>query len=820
MNLHVARGGAVIGIWDESRLEMEHRSGQHTPDTMVWADGWPDWKPIGEHFAETSPSAPVLPPPLPTGSSSRSSKASRRWIGAAVAIAVVLLLIVTVVGTSQMMRANREVSEDGNGSIATEPTARTRPTNPNAPGMDLARRPIPQAPKTKSKQIIAKEVREFYQRQVRDAYQQHGHHDSTWDSAGVELINAWIERQVASELDLPSRDYSEAARKLLAGPCDDPLLRYVAARGLQDDTESKDKIRTARLEMKGRYPAFLQLLSVTVESGLYETPPPGSEPYEALIARSFSDAINDGSIRGEDGPMFHRLFARNWGERVYPKVRARLISRVKSESSHSWLYHVMAGQEAYDQAWRARGSGYANTVSQQGWKAFAAGLESCSSHLQKAWNVRSDDSFPAATMIGVCMGLNDEPAMRTWFDRAVTAQFDDASAYHRLRWGLRPRWGGSVDAILEVGRQALATGRFDTDVPFEWYRAVKEVSDEEDENNLWKTFPRSDVFPGLTQMYEGYIAAATNAAAAEGWRTSYALVAYIARKNKVAREQLEALQWHPRGDRISDWGTDYSRFHLHVAALTGPAATEIDSGSDAENRQDWANAIAAFERAEKKAKSDPMSLEFLRHRLTALRFRQRLETREAIPLPVDEALSAWLTWAGNWRRIEAGLEVSNTNGIGNGIYFQGPVGPNWEMEGDIDFAQPDGPQSGGFIFGLCEQYGPRWYNLTIRREADHTGSCEFGTTHYLGVRKVAAEVGLKNHLRARLTGHRLSLWLNGKAVIEEIPPILEKRGFFAASTIGFGTGKTDTPETTRYLNWKIRMLKASERAPTPSERGR
>src|SRR5262249_27262518 len=140
-----------------------------------------------------------------------------------------------------------------------------------------------------------------------------------------------------------------------------------------------------------------------------------------------------------------------------------------------WLALVLEGQYHMNEAWKARGSGWSDSVSEGGWKAFADHLAQGRTGVSGAWGRNPDRRLAAACMIEVAMGESGVEEMRRWFDRAVSAQIDYPRAWSAMRWGLRPRWHGSEDAMLALGAGAVETRRFDTDVPRKYFDVVSDV---------------------------------------------------------------------------------------------------------------------------------------------------------------------------------------------------------------------------------------------------------------------------------------------------------------------------------------------------------
>jgi hypothetical protein len=151
-------------------------------------------------------------------------------------------------------------------------------------------------------------------------------------------------------------------------------------------------------------------------------------------------------------------------------------------------------------------------VTQEGWRGFSTHLAAARVSLTSAWRLRPDMPLAPCRMMKVALGETGIEEMREWFDRAIAAQIDYPDAWSQLRWGLRPRWHGSLQSMLALGVTAVNTRRFDTKVP---HKIMDVVGDLEEENDL-KTghhiYGRSDVWPLLQKMYEGYLAEPSQAA--------------------------------------------------------------------------------------------------------------------------------------------------------------------------------------------------------------------------------------------------------------------------------------------------------------------
>jgi hypothetical protein len=109
------------------------------------------------------------------------------------------------------------------------------------------------------------------------------------------------------------------------------------------------------------------------------------------------------------------------------------------------MYHVKVG-------WAARGSGTANTVTDEGWSSLQARCELAVAALEDAAAMRPDDDIPCVIMMHAARGLSDRELGNRAYEDAVTRSPDSwAAAQQRVEW-LSPRWFGSVDTVRAYAR--------------------------------------------------------------------------------------------------------------------------------------------------------------------------------------------------------------------------------------------------------------------------------------------------------------------------------------------------------------------------------
>lgn len=199
--------------------------------------------------------------------------------------------------------------------------------------------------------------------------------------------------------------------------------------------------------------------------------------------------------------------------------------------------HLFLAEAAIRKAWQARGNGWANTVTPEGWKVFGDELRRAQSHLESAWKLDPEDPRVGETMIVVCMGLNSDAAtVEQWYRRSVQADPDHYAAASRKLYLLYPRWHGSHAAMLEFGHECLATENWRGGLPFILVKAHQAIAAESGDEKAY--FLQPTVYNDIKRVYEGYL---LNVPEDSGKRSEFARMATRAEQWTDAHEQFQIL---------------------------------------------------------------------------------------------------------------------------------------------------------------------------------------------------------------------------------------------------------------------------------------
>jgi hypothetical protein len=283
----------------------------------------------------------------------------------------------------------------------------------------------------------------------------------------------------------------EMGKRLFEQGCQDPLLKTYYGRAISSD--------------QGGYSAMPVLVEALNAWGQSEYPPECRRVGVFTLfaeAKSYARALPWAQVRSEAamlaarrvgdetiGPemrrfVFHELSplvedecGQNWEDSV-----AIYEACSKQPKIDPWILHMLAGRAYVSRAWHHRGGEWAYKVTPEGWKLFVENLRKAASEYAEAWKLHPENPEAASYMITVAMGGESDRTPQEWFDKAVAAEADYMPSYEKLRWALRPRWGGSQDEMYRFGCQCADTRRYDTEVPFVLVQVVDDIERESDYN--------------------------------------------------------------------------------------------------------------------------------------------------------------------------------------------------------------------------------------------------------------------------------------------------------------------------------------------------
>ncbi|HUG70883.1 MAG TPA: WD40 repeat domain-containing protein [Pirellulaceae bacterium] len=371
----------------------------------------------------------------------------------------------------------------------------------------------------------------WYTRHYVDAYRRLGLRDARWDSqveafltAAVEaIVNHELRTQRPPEFSLDSlRPLIEAGREAINLGCGDPLLLMLQAEML---TYSQGYVEARKLLGQA-------------STGFFESEYPLETSYYALLLAPrtvghFDERLHQHWLAVEKiiellrHRPFDRLERRMLLNDFGPVVKGLLLQQptqlataLRQGGGDPWLTKMLLGKY---HAWLATDVDHYRVQAEdrkldldspRAWKIAESHGRTAAALFSEAWLLEPDAPEAATELIRLSdlmqhsRGILTNPVDQTprfWFDQAIAAQFDYLpafAAYRQLLYQRGTAAGGKYDELLQFGRECLATGRFDTEVPDQFLAAAIPAVRMAGINRRFNEYPQ--LFDEFVAWYEGY----------------------------------------------------------------------------------------------------------------------------------------------------------------------------------------------------------------------------------------------------------------------------------------------------------------------------
>jgi hypothetical protein len=392
------------------------------------------------------------------------------------------------------------------------------------------------------------------------AYDRVGDHNPKWDDAAHAVLRAaaatweWFPRKGGDE-DQIMLETGDAAMN--AG-CADPLVLYAHARAMAYYRVNRAEVaKVDRRALDGfrhrHYPPIRLASSLfrTAEADVRVAPDDADarararakvDEAIALMPEVFADrAMPTDAVIGV-------LEVASDASDVIEKDHEVIVRRVVEAMEHSPLSKstvlTAQGAEWLKSAWHARGGGFANTVTDNGWRLMSERLAKGRAMLEEAWQLDHNNADAARLMLDAeTHGSRGPKVFDTWFRRATAADPDDPRPYAaKLNW-LEPKWYGSAEQMLAFGRECARTGRWTALVPLVLVDAHWEIGRYGGPG--YPPAPHREYFQGdpkiwdeIHPIYENYLQSPD---ASNYHKTRYAVIAAYSGQWKIADATFRAL---------------------------------------------------------------------------------------------------------------------------------------------------------------------------------------------------------------------------------------------------------------------------------------
>jgi hypothetical protein len=277
--------------------------------------------------------------------------------------------------------------------------------------------------------------------------------------------------------------------------------------------------------------------AIKTETGDSAKVPPRLTAFRRAAVHRVNEALHDPSMPPREAAEIIKVawaMAKTSTVGRYDVEGVLMPTLEKLWSKHGFSYWLR-GRFYIDKAWRERGNGYADSVTEKGWKGFEEDLEIAERTLIKGWEADPTEIDIPIAMITVCMGRSHQRSdMEVWFNRAMKLNPNSYEAVSAKEYYLEPKWLGSDQQLLDFGRECVENKEWGGHVPLilrdthnnlQKYYKINEV----------EYYARGYVWHDIQSSYERFFEINPDGV---GHRHNYAADAYRSAKYKIFLEQL------------------------------------------------------------------------------------------------------------------------------------------------------------------------------------------------------------------------------------------------------------------------------------------
>jgi hypothetical protein len=435
-------------------------------------------------------------------------------------------------------------------------------------------RPIPQNPEQQQQRY--RDSLAWNQRTLLAAYEKVGKKSPRWDKparAALEAAALHLSHSIDPVVKV-EEVFIEAKRAVDAG-CDDPLILYLYARasyganypGLE---ELERRFKTAAVALEGStYPPLRRVTALQKAAQAHfghkelsaEDRSEGNRWLDASLALFPKAAESYGKSLDEDHLWLEKCRAAITGYRKlsgdYESAYKRVDTVLAKTPALKPLRLLVKGDFHIHFAWDARGNGFANTVTEEGWKKFGDRLAVARSALEEAWKLKPSAPEAATLMLMVEKGAGgDRAEMEKWFERAMKANPNNVEACElKMDW-LDPKWHGSREEVLAFGRACRATHNWRVGITLlaaDGHWRVAQRMDGQDQRKYYRTPAVSDE---IKAVYEEFLEHYPDN---DAKRSFYAAYCYMCGRYAEADKQFKRV-----GERLV-WNTFFPQEFMKQA---------------------------------------------------------------------------------------------------------------------------------------------------------------------------------------------------------------------------------------------------------------
>jgi hypothetical protein len=221
-------------------------------------------------------------------------------------------------------------------------------------------------------------------------------------------------------------------------------------------------------------------------------------------------------------------------EPTLKQVSTGLDQAFAAEDRGNAQAQVLDGSFYTKDAWCARGYGYANTVTPEGWRLFADRLARANGILNGVYTQNPKEPGVATGMMTVVLG-QEKPRdqMELWFQRGIQADGNVFEIYMDKRWYLLPRWYGTDQDVWNFGLECAQSDDWAAKIPMLLVEGIEDRAENDSD-----VFTQPEIWDPLEKVYREYL---TRYPDSIHYRSLFARSAAQGGHWAVAKEQFKIL---------------------------------------------------------------------------------------------------------------------------------------------------------------------------------------------------------------------------------------------------------------------------------------
>ena len=318
-----------------------------------------------------------------------------------------------------------------------------------------------------------------------EAYNKVGVQSSQWDAAARKCLTAFAHsRSTEPGATEPWAEIisTNAAAAVDAG-CTDPMVNYLFIRFAMPQSNSKEEFARryyamAKAMNESSYPpirkSYASARAIEQYYYAYDTKKDLKARDESfglltslleLVDQTLSDKTIPPKEASEIADLALAVAGRtdfNNETMFYERIEQALMKNFSGD----YLPWYLKGSHCVAAAWNARGDGYANTVTKDGWESFKTNLVVAREALEHAWKLNPGEPDIATEMMSVELGQgSDRQEMELWFDRAMKLDTNNYRACFTKEQFLEPKWHGTDEEAVAFGRECVRSTNWGGHIP-------------------------------------------------------------------------------------------------------------------------------------------------------------------------------------------------------------------------------------------------------------------------------------------------------------------------------------------------------------------